>query len=336
MSAGHGEPLLRVRNLSTHFLTARGRVKAVDGVSFTVQQGRTLGVVGESGCGNSVMVRTLLGLLPSIARVGDDSEILFAGRDLRRLANRELRKLLGPEIAMIFQDPLTSLNPVMTVGAQIGETLTYHLGMKKSAARDKAVELLTSVGIPLPEQRVAQYPHQLSGGMRQRVAIAMALACEPRLLIADEPTTALDVTVQAEILDLLRRQPRESNMAMILITHDLGVVAGRADDVAVMYAGKILEWAPTVELFANMRMPYTEALLNSIPKLDDPPHTPISAVGGRPPDLISPPTGCRFSPRCRYAADRCRQDEPPLDRSGDRADHVFACWYPIEPRTTAS
>ena len=336
MSVGPGEALLRVRNLSTHFLTPRGRVKAVDGVSFTLHQGRTLGVVGESGCGKTVMVRTLLGLLPSIARVGDDSEILFAGRDLRRLKNRELRKLLGPEIAMIFQDPLTSLNPVMTIGAQIGETLTYHLGMKTSAARDRAVELLTSVGIPLPEQRVAQYPHQLSGGMRQRVAIAMALACEPRLLIADEPTTALDVTVQAEILDLLRRQQRERNMAMILITHDLGVVAGRADDVAVMYAGKIVEWAPTVELFANMRMPYTEALLNSIPKLDDPPHTPISAVGGRPPDLISPPTGCRFSPRCRYAADRCRQEEPPLDRSGDRADHLFACWHPIEPRTTAS
>ncbi len=336
MSADQGEALLRVRNLSTHFMTPRGRVKAVDGVSFTLRQGRTLGVVGESGCGKTVMVRTLLGLLPSIARVGDESEILFAGHDLRRLANRELRKLLGPEIAMIFQDPLTSLNPVMTVGAQIGETLTYHLAMKKSAARDKAVELLTSVGIPLPEQRVAQYPHQLSGGMRQRVAIAMALACEPRLLIADEPTTALDVTVQAEILDLLRRQQRERNMAMILITHDLGVVAGRADDVAVMYAGKFVEWAPTVELFANMRMPYTAALLNSIPKLEDPPHTVISAVGGRPPDPISPPPGCRFSPRCRYAGDRCRREEPPLDRSGDRADHVFACWHPIEPRAMAS
>ena len=270
MTASGGEPLLEVANLRTHFNTPRGLVKAVDGVSFTLAQGRTLGVVGESGCGKTVMVRTLLGLLPSVARVSDDSEIRFAGLDLRRLSNRELRKLLGPEIAMIFQDPLTSLNPVMSVGAQIGETLTYHLGMKKSAARNKTVDLLTSVGIPLPEQRVDEYPHQLSGGMRQRVAIAMALACEPRLLIADEPTTALDVTVQAEILDLLRRQQRERNMAMILITHDLGIVAGHADDVAVMYAGKIVEWAPTVELFANMRMPYTEALLNSIPKLHDP------------------------------------------------------------------
>ena len=336
MEADSAEPLLSVEDLSTHFQTPRGLVRAVDGVSFELQRGRTLGVVGESGSGKSVMARTLLGLLPSVARVSDETQIWFDRQDLRQLSGADFRKLLGPEIAMVFQDPLTSLNPVMTVGAQIGESLVHHLGMRKSEARNRAIELLASVGIPLPEQRVGVYPHQLSGGMRQRVAIAMALACEPKLLIADEPTTALDVTVQAEILDLLQRQQQERHMAMILITHDLGVVAGRTDDVAVMYAGKIVERAPTKELFNNMRMPYTEALMNSIPRLDDPPHTVIQAVGGRPPDLIDPPRGCRFSPRCRYAVDRCRTDPPELSATPDRADHVFSCWYPIDRSEAAA
>jgi len=320
-----GLPLLVVDDLHTHFRTPRGRVHAVDGVSFALSRGRTLGIVGESGCGKSVLSRTIMGLLPSNAQVPAESRVLFDGRDLRHLSERALREVRGRHMAMIFQDPMTSLNPVMTCGAQIAEALMYHLGLGRRAARDRAIALLASVGIPEPDRRVDHYPHQLSGGMRQRVAIAIALSCEPQLLIADEPTTALDVTVQAEILDLLQQQQRSRNMALILITHDLGVVAGRTDEVAVMYAGRIVERAATATLFAETRMPYTEALLRSIPRLDDPPHTRLDAIAGRPPDLIDPPPGCRFAPRCRYAADDCRQQAPAL--SGDR--HAFACWHPL-------
>jgi len=319
-------PLLAVEDLETHFRTPRGRVRAVDGVSFTLDRGQTLGIVGESGCGKSVLSRTIMGLLPSNAEVPSASRVRFDGRDLRQMSERELRGVRGRHMAIIFQDPMTSLNPVMTCGAQIVETLTYHMGLGKRAARDRAVELFTAVGIPEPARRVDHYPHQLSGGMRQRVAIAIAISCEPALLIADEPTTALDVTVQAEILDLLKRQQRERRMALILITHDLGVVAGHTDEVAVMYAGRIVERAATTTLFARTRMPYTEALLRSIPRLADPPHTPLQTIAGRPPELIDPPPGCRFAPRCRYAAADCRQLAPAL--TGDR--HAFACWHPLE------
>ncbi len=317
-------PLLAVEDLETHFRTPRGRVRAVDGVSFTLERGQTLGIVGESGCGKSVLSRTIMGLLPSNAEVPSASRVRFDGRDLRQMSERELRGVRGRHMAIIFQDPMTSLNPVMTCGAQIVETLTYHMGLGKRAARDRAVELFTAVGIPEPARRVDHYPHQLSGGMRQRVAIA--ISCEPALLIADEPTTALDVTVQAEIPDLLKRQQRERRMALILITHDLGVVAGHTDEVAVMYAGRIVERAATTTLFARTRMPYTEALLRSIPRLADPPHTPLQTIAGRPPELIDPPPGCRFAPRCRYAAADCRQLAPAL--TGDR--HAFACWHPLE------
>ena len=319
------EPLLQVHDLHTHFVTPRGRVRAVDGVSFTVERGQTLGIVGESGCGKSVLSRTIMGLLPSNARVPDESRIRFDGQDLRGLSERALREIRGRRMAMIFQDPMTSLNPVMTCGAQLVESLVHHLRLSKRDARGRAVELFATVGIPEPERRVDHYPHQLSGGMRQRVAIAIALACEPTLLIADEPTTALDVTVQAEILDLLKRQQRERNMALILITHDLGVVAGRTDRVAVMYAGRIVERADTGTLFAETRMPYTEALLRSIPRLSDPAHTRLETIAGRPPELIDPPPGCRFAPRCRYATDDCRAEAPALSGDG----HAFACWHPL-------
>jgi peptide/nickel transport system ATP-binding protein len=239
-----------------------------------------------------------------------------------------MRGLWGTEMAMVFQDPMTSLNPVMTVGNQITESLRYHLDMEKGEARETAIALLRSVGIPEPAQRVKEYPHQLSGGMRQRVMIAIALACGPRLLLADEPTTALDVTVQAQILDLLKAQQTERHMAMILVTHDLGVVAGRADDIAVMYAGKVVEKAPTNVLFSSTRHPYTEALLKSIPKLEHTSHTRLAVIPGRPPDLVSPPEGCNFSPRCPYAQPKCFVEEPELE-PGPGGGHEFACWFPV-------
>ena len=285
-----------------------------------------LGIVGKSGCGKTMLSRAILQLLPKKAKLS--GRVMFDGQDLVRLDPERLRKLRGRSLAVVFQDPMTSLNPVLTIGTQLIETLQEHLELDLAAAKMRSIELLAAVGIPAPEQRLLQYPHQLSGGMRQRVAIAIALSCEPKLLIADEPTTALDVTIQAQILDLLAREQRRRHMAMIIITHDLGVVAGRTDEVAVMYAGRIVERAPTHDLFKKMRMPYTEALLAAIPKIDAAPHTPLPAISGRPPDPTRPIPGCSFSPRCRYATELCRRQKPPLAEAESPA-HRFACFHPI-------
>ena len=291
---------------------------AVDGVSFTLERGKTLGIVGESGCGKSVLSRSIMGLLPSnVVRHGS---IQFEGHEIGKAKGNDMRQYWGTQMAMVFQDPMTSLNPVMRIGNQITESLRFHLDVTKDYAEETALALLTSVGIPEAERRLREYPHQLSGGMRQRVMIAIALACGPKLLFADEPTTALDVTVQAQILDLLQQQQRERFMAMVLVTHDLGVVAGRTDDIAVMYAGRIVERAPTRALFEHTRHPYTEALLKSIPKLAQPSHSQLDAIAGRPPDLVKPPPGCKFAAALpvragevphRGAAARRRRDPRP-------------------------
>jgi oligopeptide/dipeptide ABC transporter ATP-binding protein len=319
--------VVEVTDLKTGFRTPRGLVKAVDGVSFKLERGKTLGIVGESGSGKSVLSRSVMGLLPH-GNVVREGSVRFQGQEIADLPADDLRRFWGTEMAMVFQDPMTSLNPVMRIGNQIAEGLRTHLGQSKEESTQTALALLKSVRIPEPERRLREYPHQLSGGMRQRVVIATALACGPRLLIADEPTTALDVTVQDQILDLLQQQQRERFMAMMLITHDLGVVAGRTDEIAVMYAGQIVEKAPTRTLFANMKMPYTEALLQSIPKLDHASHTRLQAISGRPPDLVNPPEGCRFAPRCLYAQDRCIEEQPPL-MEADTPGHLYRCWYPV-------
>jgi peptide/nickel transport system ATP-binding protein len=274
-----------------------------------------------------MLSRAVLQLLPKKARL--TGRVMFDGQDLVRLDAERLRRLRGRDLAVVFQDPMTSLNPVLTIGTQLMETIQEHLGLDGPAARARSIELLAAVGIPAPEQRLEQYPHQCSGGMRQRIAIAIALSCEPKLLIADEPTTALDVTIQAQILDLLAREQRRRHMAMIIITHDLGVVAGRADAVAVMYAGRIVERAPTQALFKRMHMPYTEALLAAIPKLDTAPHTPLPAISGRPPDPTRPLKGCSFAPRCRYGTSRCREAKPEF-KGAETPDHLYACFHPIQ------
>ena len=321
-----GSRLLEVDDLKTHFRTPGGRVRAVDGVSISLDRGRTLGLVGESGCGKSVLSRSIMGLLPSNAeRTG---EIIFGSERLDTMSQDALRAYWGTQMAMVFQDPMTSLNPVMRIGRQITESLQVHTDMDKGQARDTALALLKSVHIPEAESRLDQYPHELSGGMRQRVVIAVALACGPQLLFADEPTTALDVTVQAQILDLLSEQQRERHMAVVLVSHDLGVVAGRTHDIAVMYAGQIVEQAPTEVLFSEVRMPYTEALLRSVPRLENPSHTRLAVIGGRPPDLIDPPAGCRFAARCPYVQPRCLEEQPPLQEA-DTPGHVYRCWYPV-------
>ena len=319
-------PLLEVEDLTTHFPTARGLVRAVDGVTLTVGRGKTLGVVGESGSGKTVLGRSVMGLLPA-SRVERSGTVRLGGHELTAMGPAELRQVWGTQVAMVFQDPMTALNPVVRVGRQITEGLRKRVGLDKKGATDTAVALLSSVGIPSPEARLRNYPHELSGGMRQRVMIAIALACGPKLLLADEPTTGLDVTVQAQILDLLAEQQRERSMAMVLVSHDLGVVANRTDEIVVMYAGKVVEQAPTATLFRQTRMPYTEALLRSIPKLANPSHTRLRVIPGRPPDLAVVPAGCRFAPRCPYAQDRCRAEEPPLRTAGP--DHLFACWIPV-------
>jgi len=320
-------PLLEVDDLVTHFRTDRGTVRAVDGVSLTVGRGRTLGVVGESGSGKTVLSRSIMGLLPPGGTVVRTGSVRLAGHELTTMTPPALREVWGTQVAMVFQDPMTALNPVVRVGRQITEALRIRVGLDKRGAQETALSLLTSVGIPSPERRMRNYPHELSGGMRQRVMIAIALACGPKLLLADEPTTGLDVTVQAQILDLLAEQQRERAMAMVLVSHDLGVVANRTDEIVVMYAGRVVEQAPTATLFARTRMPYTEALLRSIPKLADPSHTRLRVIPGRPPDLAAVPDGCRFAPRCPYAQDRCRQEAPPLRSAGP--GHFFACWIPV-------
>src|SRR6478609_7616887 len=325
--AGFEPRLLEVENLRTHFLTPRGRVRAVDGVTLSLARGQTLGLVGESGSGKTIFSRSVMNLLPK-ENVRRSGTVMFMGRNLIGLSDKEMRLLCGADIAMVFQDPISSLNPVMTIGKQITESLRLHLKMSKAEARITAVTLLRSVNIPEADRRFAEYPHQLSGGMRQRVMIALALACGPRLLFADEPTTALDVTVQAEILNLLQDQQTDRFMAMVLVTHDLGVVAGRTDEIAVMYAGRIVEQAPTSVLFSHMLHPYTEALLRSIPKVENPSHTRLRVITGRPPDLTDPPPGCKFAPRCPYVQERCRVEEPKLTLTGSRG-HRFACHFPL-------
>lgn len=317
--------LLQVRDLEVSFHLDRGIVPAVQGVNFTIDAGQTIGIIGESGSGKSVTARAIMGLLPQgIAKVR--GSVKFEGRELIGLSDREMRQYRGRDLVLVFQDPMRSLNPTMRIGSQITEALHSHQEITKSAARDRAIDLLQMVRIPSAKQRFHEYPHQLSGGMRQRVMIAMALACGPKVLIADEPTTALDVTTQAQIMELLRELQSEFNMAVILISHDMGLAAMYTDEIAVMYAGRVVEQATTTRLFKHVRMPYTKALLDSIPRLEQPPLEPLSVIEGRPPDLANLPPGCPFAPRCAYAQPKC-SDSPPLQEAedGDR----FACWFPL-------
>ena len=326
------DPVLRVHDLKTYFVTDRGSgtARAVDGVSFELYPGETLGIVGESGCGKTVMSLSILRLIPEPpGHILPGSYVEFEHRNLLTLPPRELRAVRGNRIAMVFQEPMTSLNPVLPIGHQVAEAALVHRQLSRSAARARAIELLRLVGIPDPDTRVDDYPHQLSGGMRQRVMIAMALMCHPQILIADEPTTALDVTIQAQILDLLSRLRRELNMAVLLITHDLGVVAGSADRVIVMYAGQVVETATTRQLFAAPRHPYTEGLLASIPRLDEE-RERLHSIPGSVPPATAWPAGCRFHPRCPYAWDKCRTEEPPLLDTGT-AGHSARCWLVAEP-----
>jgi oligopeptide/dipeptide ABC transporter ATP-binding protein len=308
--------LLEVKDLQTHFFTREGVVRAVDGVSFTVDKGKTLGVVGESGCGKSVTALSIMGLLPQPPAKIVGGSVSFEGFDLATLPEKSLEEIRGNEIAMIFQDPMTSLNPTLRIGTQITETMERHLGLDKGEARKRAIELLEEVHIPKAAERLNDYPHRFSGGMRQRVMIAIAISCNPKLLIADEPTTALDVTVQAGVLDLLEELQEEHEMAMIVITHDMGVVAETADDIVVMYAGQIVEQAPALDLFDKPEHPYTEALLGALPQIEGAGirEGRLTAIPGRPPDLHDPPAACRFGPRCPYAdrGDSCTKEEPQL------------------------
>jgi len=321
------KPLLEVKNLKTWFYTPDGIVKAVNGISYTLNEGDALGLVGESGCGKSVSAMSLMRLIPTPPGRIVEGEVLFDGRDLLKLSDEGIRRVRGNDIAMIFQDPMTSLNPVLTIGRQIGEALELHKGMNRQSARKRTIELLELVGIPAAGSRHDDYPHQFSGGMRQRVMIAMALSCEPKLLIADEPTTALDVTIQAQILELIKRLRTELSMAVILITHDLGVVAGVTDRINVMYAGYIVESATAEELFANPRMPYTLGLLRSMPRIDEPRREKLVPIEGLPPDLVDAPQGCPFVPRCSYKVDRCVEENPSLEPVN--RDHGIACWVDV-------
>ena len=316
--------LLEVRDLRTYFYTYEGVVKAVDGANYDLEEGETLGLVGESGCGKSVSALSIMRLIPDPPGKTVAGEVIFEGQDLLKLPDNQMRHIRGNRIAMVFQEPMTSLNPVLTVERQLTESLELHLRMKKKEASKEAVRRLEQVGIPDPEKRIKQYPHQFSGGMRQRVMIAIALSCNPRLIIADEPTTALDVTIQAQILELMKGLSREFGVALIVITHNLGVVARYADRVNIMYAGKIIERGSAAEIYANPRHPYTLGLLNSVPRLDQPRKEKLDPIQGQPPDLINLPPGCSFRERCRYTIDRCAEGIPPLDPVGD--DHLSACF----------
>ncbi len=317
--------LLEVQDLHTEFATRGGVVRAVDGVSWDVREGETVALVGESGCGKSVSALSVMRLVAQPAGRIVSGRILFKGRDLLQLSEEAMRHVRGREIAMVFQEPMTSLNPVLTIGRQLTEGLETHLGMTPEAARKRAVDLLAMVGIPDPARRLQQYPHQFSGGMRQRMMIAMALACEPALILADEPTTALDVTIQAQILELMKDLSRRLGVAMLIITHNLGVVARYADRVNVMYAGRIIERGTAREIYADPRHPYTLGLLRSVPRLDEPRRARLSPIDGQPPDLTRLPPGCAFAPRCAWRVERCGEAIPALRPIGG-AEHVTACW----------
>jgi oligopeptide/dipeptide ABC transporter ATP-binding protein len=319
------QPLLNIKDLKTRFHTDEGTVHAVNGISYSMEAGEVLGVVGESGCGKTVHALSILRLIPIPPGEIASGEVWFDGRDLVKLSEPEMRQVRGKDIAMVFQDPMTSLNPVYTVGYQIMEALMLHKNMDKSQARERAGELLELVGISGAKQRLDYYPHQFSGGMRQRAMIAMALSCEPKLLIADEPTTALDVTIQAQIIELVKRLQGEFGMAVMWITHDLGVVAELAEKINVMYAGYIIERGDVWDIYKRTRHPYTMGLLGSLPRLDEAPGTKLISIPGLPPDLIGLPVGCPFAARCVYRIDRCREENPPLQEA-DGLEHMVACW----------
>ncbi|WP_462412702.1 ABC transporter ATP-binding protein [Neobacillus sp. Marseille-QA0830] len=319
------QPLLEINNLKTHFNTERGRVTAVDGISFAVKKGEILGVVGESGCGKSVTAQSILRLFDEKYTASYDGEIKLQGEDLLKLSKAEMEKIRGNELSMIFQDPLSSLNPVFTIGFQLMETIRIHQKRTKKEAHQMAIDLLRMTGIPSPEKRVNEYPHQLSGGMRQRVMIAMALACKPKLLIADEPTTALDVTIQAQILDLMLELNEELGMAVVFITHDLGVVAEICTRVVVMYLGQVVEEANVEDLFTTPLHPYTKGLMKSIPQMDGDRSKKLNVIGGTVPALDAVPKGCRFASRCEFANDLCREKAPDLELHEE--NHKVRCWH---------
>jgi oligopeptide transport system ATP-binding protein len=319
--------LLEVKNLRTEFHTRDGIVHAINGVSFGLDEGETLGIVGESGCGKTVTMLSLLQLIPRPPGKIVGGSGLLHGNDLIKMNEQEIRRVRGAQIAVIFQDPMTSLNPVLTIGRQLTEAMELHLGMNKEQARQRAAELLTMVNIPQAADRLNDYPHQFSGGMRQRVMIAMALSCNPQILVADEPTTALDVTIQAQIVELVKRLRDEIGMAIIWITHDLGIIAGLAKRVIVMYAGFIVEEAPVKDLYADPRHPYTQGLLGSLPRVDETAHRRLISIEGLPPDLLDKPNFCQFAPRCPYAFERCWKEIPPLESVGP--GHFKACWADV-------
>jgi oligopeptide transport system ATP-binding protein len=321
--------LLDVKDLETHFHTNEGTIHAVNGVSFHLKEGETLGIVGESGCGKSVTVMSILHLIPSPPGNVVAGQAIYDGRDLLKLTDREIRHILGAQISMVFQDPMTSFNPVLTIGKQLTEPLEIHQNIDKKTSKERAIRMLEMVGIPNAGERMGDYPHQFSGGMRQRVMIAMALICNPQLLIADEPTTALDVTIQAQIIELVKRLRDELGMSIIWITHDLGIIAGLADRVMVMYGGIVVEEVPAIELYTNPQHPYTIALLSSLPRVDEMGHHRLASIDGLPPVLLEKPTSCPFAPRCRFVIDRCRNELPPLVSVG--LEHFAACW--VDPET---